>query len=121
MVEFCGCRLPCCALNFFFLFPFCSLIFFFSHLSCCSLNFFRTYPAVLLIFFALTLLCPSRFTITTPAVRLSALRFQLTLLCIPLYDYHLTTLLSPYFSSHLPCCALIPLYDYHLPCCALIF
>ncbi len=29
--------------------------------------------------------------------------------------------LCPYFSLHLPGCALIGLYDYHLPCCDLIF
>ncbi len=40
-------------------------------------------------------------------------------LAVPLFLFSLT-LLCPYFSTHLPCCALI-FFRAHLPCCALFF
>ncbi len=47
---------------------------------------------------------------------------RLTLLCTSLYSYaHLLTLLRPYFSTHLPCCARIPLYGVRFPPTLLCF
>src|SRR5690348_4747019 len=91
--------LPC--LNFFFVrTPCCAFFFSCTHLSYAKNNvaaWWDIYPAVPF----------SRFSLTTyPAVPLLIL-FSLTLL-YPFPAFRLPlTLLCPYFSSHLPCCALI--------------
>src|SRR6266496_1486107 len=63
-------------------------------------------------------LCPYFSShLSYPAVPLS--RFTITTYPAATLFFFALTLLRHYFSSHLPCCALIPLFDYHLPCCDL--